>query len=154
MKHTPSQRPRRSGVELIQAVCTLMVLSGIYLFSTTYSGNSVSLRDVPAKPAILTSIYWNDKIGYGFTSVTWDTFDRQGSGGVDQVEIRPGDGLVYDRDSVRVSFYSTLSIQEIESKNTGNTPRTYSRLPHGIAMIEWDLSSDRAKTILATLHSR
>jgi hypothetical protein len=47
-----------------------------------------------------------------------------------------------------------LSIQEIESKNTWNSPRTYSRLPNGIAMIEWDLSSIRAKTVLATLHSR
>jgi hypothetical protein len=27
-------------------------------------------------------------------------------------------------------------------------------LRHGIAMIEWDLSSVRAKTVLATLHSR
>ena len=154
MKHTQSQRPRHNGVELIQAVCTLMVLSGIYMYSTVYSSNSVSLRDAPAKPAILTSQYWDDKTGYGFASVTWDTYNKQGSGGVDQVEIRPGDGLVYDRDSVRVSFYSTLSIQEIEAKNTWNSPRTYSRLPHGIAMIEWDLSSDRAKTVLATLHSR
>ncbi|MBC7503425.1 hypothetical protein H7169_00440 [Candidatus Gracilibacteria bacterium] len=154
MKHTPYQRPRRSGAEFIQAICTLMVLSGIYMYSTTYSSSTISLRDVPAKPAILSSQYWNDKIGYGFTSVTGDTYTRQGSGEVDQVEIRPGDGIVYDQDSVRVSFYSTLSIQEIESKNTKNTPRTYSRLPHGIAMIEGDLSSDRAKTVLATLHSR
>ncbi len=68
MKHTVSQRPRRSGAEFMQAICTLMVLSGIYLFSTTYSNSSVSLRDVPVKPSILTSNYWNDKIGYGFTS--------------------------------------------------------------------------------------
>lgn len=154
MKHTQSQRPRRSGVELIQAVCTLMVLSGIYMFSTTYSSSSVSLRDAPAKPAILTSSYWNDKIGYGFTSVTWDTYVKQGSGKVDTVEILPSDGLNSDQDSLLVSFYPTMPIAEIEATNTWATPRTYSRLPNGIAMIEWDLSSDRAKTVLATLHSR
>jgi hypothetical protein len=43
---------------------------------------------------------------------------KQGSGEVDPVEIRPGNGVVYDHDSVRVSFYSTLSIADIESKNT------------------------------------
>jgi hypothetical protein len=61
---------------------------------------------------------------------------KEESDEIDQVDIRPGDGVVYDQGSVRVSFYSTLSIADIESKNTGNTPRTYSRLPHGIAMIE------------------
>lgn len=154
MKHTVSQRPRQGWIELIQAVCTLMVLSGIYMFSTTYSSDSVSLRDVPAKPAIFSSKYWNDHIGYGFTSIPWDTYAKEGSGTVERVEIRPWDGLVYNDDMVRVSFYSHLSIEEIESKNTQITPRTYSRLPNGIAMIEWDLSSDRAKTVLATLHSR
>lgn len=69
MKHSVSQRPRNNGVELMQAVFTLMALSGIYIFSTSYTGNTTSLRDVPAKPAILSSNYWNDKIGYGFTSV-------------------------------------------------------------------------------------
>lgn len=155
MKHSVSQRPRPVGVEFVQAICTLVALTGIYLYSTTYDSNATaSLRDIPAKPAILSSQYWNEKIGYGFNSITWDTYVKQGSGEVDQVDIRPGDGVVYDQGSVRVSFYSTLSIADIESRNTGNIPRTYSRLPHGIAMIEWDLSSDRAKTVLATLHSR
>jgi hypothetical protein len=53
----------------MQAVFTLLALSGIYVFSTTYTGNTASLRDPPKKPAILSSQYWNDKIGYGFTSV-------------------------------------------------------------------------------------
>lgn len=154
MKHPVSQRPRNNGVELVQAICTLMVLTGIYMFSTTYSGNSISLRDVPTKPAILTSQYWNDTIGYGFTSIPWDTYTKAGSGDVDQVDVRPWDGIVYRDQTVRVSFFSTQSIADIEKKNTQNTPRTYSRLPGGIAMIEWDLSSNRAKTVLATLHSR
>ncbi len=154
MKHSVSQRPRNNGVELMQAVFTLLALSGIYVFSTSYTGNTASLWDPPKKPAILSSKYWNDKIGYGFTSVPWDTYVTVWSGNVDQVDIRPGDGLVYNDQSVRVSFYSTLSIEDIEKKNTRDTPRTYSRLPGGIAMIEWDLSSNRAKTVLATLHSR
>ncbi len=154
MKHSVSQRPRNNGVELMQAVFTLMALSGIYIFSTSYTGNTTSLRDVPAKPAILSSNYWNDKIGYGFTSVPWDTYVKVGNGDVDQIDIHPWDGIVYNDQSVRVSFYSTLSIEDIEKKNTQTVPRTYSRLPGGIAMIEWDLSSNRAKTVLATLHSR
>ena len=69
MKHSVSQRPRNNGVELMQAVFTLLTLTGIYVFSTTYSGNTASLRDAPAKPAILSAQYWNDTIGYGFTSI-------------------------------------------------------------------------------------
>lgn len=138
----------------MQAVFTLLTLTGIYVFSTTYSGNTASLWDAPTKPAMLSAQYWNDTIGYGFTSVPGDTYAKVGNGNVDQVDIHPWDGLVYNDQSVRVSFYSTLSIEDIEKKNTQTTPRTYSRLPGGIAMIEWDLSSNRAKTVLATLHSR
>ncbi|MBX9808768.1 hypothetical protein K2X92_00050 [Candidatus Gracilibacteria bacterium] len=154
MKHTVSRAPGRNGVELLQAVFTLLTLTGIYMFSTTYSGNTTSIKDVPAKPIILSSKYWNDKLGYGFTSVAGDTYAKAENGEVDQVEIHPGDGLVYNDQTVRVSFYSTLSIEDIEKKNTRDVPRTYSRLPGGIAMIEGDLSSNRAKTVLATLHSR
>jgi hypothetical protein len=154
MKHSVSQRPAKNGVELMQAVFTLLTLTGIYVFSTTYSSNTTSLRDVPTKPAMLSAQYWNDTIGYGFTSVSGDTYTKVGNSNNDQVDIHPWDGLVYNDQSVRVSFYSTLSIEDIEKKNTQTTPRTYSRLPGGIAMIEWDLSSNRAKTVLATLHSR
>lgn len=154
MKHPVSQRHNGNGVELLQAMFTLLVLSGIYVFSTTYSGNTASIRDIPTKPAILSAQYWNDTIGYGFTSIPGDTYAKSGSSEVDQVTIHPWDGVVYNDQSVRVSFYSRLSIEDIEQKNTQTTPRTYSRLPGGIAMIEWDLSSNRAKTILATLHSR
>ncbi len=154
MKHSVSQRPGSSGVELMQAVFTLMTLTGIYVFSTTYAGNTTSLRDVPKKPIILSSQYWNDTVGYGFSSVPWDTYLKIGTGEIDQIDIHPWDGVVYHDQSVRVSFYSKLSIEDIEKKNTRDIPRTYSRLPGGIAMIEWDLSSGRAKTVLATLHSR
>jgi hypothetical protein len=55
---------------------------------------------------------------------------------VDQIDIRPGDGIVYDDPSVRVSFYTDISIGDLEKSNTTDTPRAYSRLRHGIAMIE------------------
>lgn len=63
MKHTDSRAPNRNGVELLQAVFTLLTLTGIYMFSTTYSSNATtSIKDVPAKPVILSSKYWNDKL--------------------------------------------------------------------------------------------
>lgn len=154
MKHTVSRVPGRSGVELMQAVFTLLALSGIYTFSTTYGGSDVSLREAPQKPAILSSQYWSDKAWYGFSSAPGDKYAEVKNGEAEQVDIHPWDGLVYDDQTLRVSFFSKLSIEDIEAKNTRNLPRTYSRLPGWIAMIEWDLSSPRAKTVLATLHSR
>ena len=89
MKHPVSQRHNANGVELLQAMFTLLVLSAIYVFSTTYSSNTASIRDIPTKPAILSSQYWNDTIGYGFTSIPGDTYAKTGSGEVDQVTIHP-----------------------------------------------------------------
>jgi hypothetical protein len=90
MKHTVSQRQGRNGVELMQAVFTLLTLTGIYVFSTTYSGNTTSLRDVPAKPVVLSAQYWNDTIGYGFSSVAGDKYIKaHTASGVEQVEVRP-----------------------------------------------------------------
>lgn len=89
MKHPVSQRHNGNGVELLQAMFTLLVLSAIYVFSTTYSGNTASIRDIPTKPAILSAQYWNDTIGYGFTSIPGDTYAKSGSSEVDQVTIHP-----------------------------------------------------------------
>ncbi len=89
MKHPVSKRPRNNGVELLQAIFTLLTLLGIYVFSTTYVGNTTSLRDVPTKPQILSSQYWNDISGYGFTSIPGDTYIQVASGAVDQIEIHP-----------------------------------------------------------------
>ena len=90
MKHSVSQRPRKNGVELVQACATLFVLFGIYMFSTTYTGNTTPLRDPPQKPVILTTQYWNEKMGYGFSSIPGDSYIAKGSGTTDQVEVRPG----------------------------------------------------------------
>lgn len=62
--------------------------------------------------------------------------------------------MVFEDAKVKVSFYPSLSIEEIEAQHTTTKPRAYTRLAHGIAVVEGDLDSASAKTIIATLHSR
>lgn len=154
MKSSPHKRPSSGGVQLVQALGTLAFLVGIYSWSMTFDNNPVNLRTPPQKPAILTSKYWNDNLGYGFQTNAGDKYQATTASGVDQVTIRSGDGEVYRDDNVRVSFYSGTSIEDIEKNHGTNKARTYSRLPNGIAVIEGNLDSPRAKLVLTTLHAR
>lgn len=102
--------------------------------------------------------YWNDEIGYGFSAEKDDIFHHEIIKNipieVDTVGIDTKEGTIFEDARVRVSFYPTLSIEEIEKRHPVDKPRSYSRLSKGIAVIEGDLESHSAKTILATLHSR
>ena len=55
---------------------------------------------------------------------------------------------------MRVSYYPSLSFDEIEKLHNSDLPKAFSQLSRGIAVIEGDLDSPSAKTILATLHTR
>jgi hypothetical protein len=154
MKHSHNKRHRGYGVEWLQAIFTLTVLSGIAMsvdnfdsYGTTYAKNQPTAHSV-------SGAYWNETLGYGFRWTSGDSYKNSTGSSIDVVVISPTDGLVYKDSTVKVSFYTKDSIKEIEKKHTEDVPRTYSRLPNGIAVIEWDLASSRAKTILATLHSR
>ena len=154
MKHPQYQRHRRYGVEWLQAMITLMVLSGIYMSTWQFDASGSSLSAPPAKPAVLSSSYWNETLGYGFHGGSGDTYESASTATGDAVDIHRWDGIIYDDPSVRVSFYSRSTLSEVQQYHQTAVARTYSRLPNGIAVIEWDLSSATAKTVLATLHSR
>ena len=96
-------------------------------------------------------------MSYGFRSASGDTYiQTESSKDRDRVLIaKTGtDREVYEKDGVRVSFYPDTPIDQIDKTLDQNSPRAYSRLPNGIAVIEGNLDSPSAKTILATLHSR
>ncbi len=74
--------------------------------------------------------------------------------GADFVAVDPKEGVVFEDAKVKVSYYPSQTIEEIEAKHTAIVPRAYTRLAHGVAVVEGDLGSASAKTILATLHTR
>ncbi len=153
MKHPVSRKHPWSGVEWLQAVFTLLVLSWIYMASTHFDTYETTLASIPAKPAILSEKYWNDKLGYGFHTEKGSRYESTWDTKKDEVKVSPN-GLVYSDASVKVSYYKDATLESVEKIHDSDVARTFSRLPRGIAVIEGNLSSATAKDILATLHSR
>jgi hypothetical protein len=120
--------------------------------------NFASYADNPPNPPLtekslsVAPPYWSEKLSYGFRSVAGDWYTATGTESRDTV-------LVQDEKStdttgeVRVSYYRDTPIEIIDKSLHPDTPRAYARLAGGIAVIEWDLDSPRAKTIFSTLHS-
>jgi hypothetical protein len=143
-------------VEWLQAFVTLLVLTGIYYASDNFEAYTAQYKMHSSHSAIeqKSSAYWNDNYGYGFRWVAGDTYIPHSSTGSDQVLVKNNSWLVFQDSTVQVSFYPDATIETIEKKHTRSVNRAYSRLSNGIAVIEWDLASATAKTVLATLHAR
>lgn len=157
MKHPSQRHHRHQGGEWITAIATLVVLAGIYNSTENFDSYSALLAQPPwgsEKKITVAAPYWNETLSYGFRSVEGDSYSSSGSTVSDQVTVAPPETRVSEDGTVKVTFYPDTPIEEIETKHPENTPRAYSRLPNGIAVIEWDLSSPSATTILATLHAR
>ncbi len=116
-------------------------------YSSLYSTQNVQKSISVASP------YWNQKLAYGFRGTAGDSYSGTETASSDKVLVTNAVKKNTDS-SVRVSFYPDASIDEIEKLHNTDTPRAYSRLSHGIAVIEGDLDSPSAKTILATLHTK
>lgn len=142
--------------QIFQAITTLIIISLIYLSSNIFASNNNIFAE--SKSSEMQSYpqvnYWNDNFGYGFSSQKDDKITNKTSSWVDQVAVDIREGVIFEDSKVRVYYYPTLSMNEIEKKHTENISRAYSRLNSGIAVIEGDLDSNSAKTILATLYSR
>lgn len=151
MKSSLHRGGRGYGVEWLQATFTLLVLTGIYLSSGSFA-TSTSPTFSKEKSIEITVPYWNDTFGYWFQGNPGDMYQNQTSSGIDSVSISSS-GTIYDDEKVKVSFYPNATIEDIENNHPADTSRAYSRLPNGIAVIEWDLASATAKVVLATLHS-
>jgi hypothetical protein len=156
MKHPLRQRHHSQWVEWIQAFVTLFVLTGIYYASDNFEAYTTQYKTHSSHSAVeqKSSAYWNDNYGYGFRWVAGDLYLPKSSTGSDQVLVKSSSWLVFQYATVQVSFYPHATIDAVEKKHTQSVKRAYSRLPNGIAVIEWDLASATAKTVLATLHAR
>lgn len=153
MKHPVNQRHHGYGAEWLQSLFTMAVLLFLYQYSLTFDSNAPI---VPSSESVKkqTSSYWNDSIGYWFRWDDNDTYTRRDGNAPDIVSVSSQRSSLLWSWGVRVSFYTDLPIENIEKLHTDTLARAYSRLPNGIAVIEWDLSSSRAKNVLATLHAR
>jgi hypothetical protein len=152
MKHPVYERHHGYGAEWLQAVFTLVVLGSIYQYSLTFDPNTVKVSEKESKNQ--TSSYWNNVIWYWFRGDEWDKYHTSSWLAPDTVSVSAWTKDLNTDKDVRVSFYTNTSIETIEKNHTDIVNKTYSRLSNGIAVIEWDLSSSRAKNILATLHAR
>ncbi len=153
--HIHHRGKSRYGVEWLQAIFTLLVLSGIYLSSGSFVSENVQIPLNEQRPTRISVPYWNNEFWYGFHANPGDTYQNQTSSGIDTVSIKTtASGSVYSDSQVKVSFYPDATIEDIEQHHPADTSRAYSRLPNGIAVIEWNLASATAKVVLATLHSR
>ncbi len=70
----------------------------------------------------------------------------------DRVAVDSHTGVIFEDAKVKVSYYPGQSLEEIEKKHDNMMPKAYSVLENGIAVVEGDLASLSAKTVLATLH--
>jgi hypothetical protein len=95
----------------------------------------------------LTVPYWNQDMKYGFSSAPSVEPSHP------PFQVSDDGKTVYTSDGVRVQYYKDMSISEIDKTLDPSTPRAYSRLRGGIAVITGNLDSSQAKTILATMRS-
>lgn len=152
MKHPQYQRHHNYSVEWLQAMFTLMFLVWIYYAMPYFDSYETAL--VPTEKISAPVSYWNESLWYGFQGGSWYVYVPETTTDNDTVQIQSKNGLIYNDSGVRVSFYSDATIDQVEKSHNSDLPRAYSRLPTGIAVIEWDLASPVAKNVLATLHSR
>ena len=146
--------PRQHGyvAEWLQAIFTLVVLVSLYQYSLTYDPNLSPATGSESKNQI--SSYWNDSLGYGFRWDDGDTYKKSVGKALDTVSVSAWGASFFTGNNVQVSFYTDTPISDIKKLHTASVSKAYSRLSNGIAVIEWDLSSTRAKNVLATLHAR
>lgn len=151
MKHPVHRHPHRSRSEWLSAMFTLLVLLGIYSSMDSFSSYS-ALYDLSSTghTIAISAPYWNREMWYGFHSLAGDYYIQTGSTLVDRVTVARDQRA---SDGVQVEFYKSTPIADIEKTLNPDSPRAYSRLSNGIAVITGNIDSPRAKTILATLHS-
>jgi hypothetical protein len=157
MIHPTPRRGQNTSAEWLSAIFTLLVLTGIYNSMDAFSSFGETGIARPSAPEISTPLsvappYWNQKLGYGFRSVAWDRYTSSGSENWDIVIVSSWE-TTDTKNSVKVSFYKDTPIDQIQLSLDTDTPRAYSRLSHGIAVIEGNIDSPSAKTIFSTLHS-
>lgn len=147
----------KSAAQWIQAVTTLGILVILYS-SRNLFGGEVATGQTPDTPPLQNfpqKSYWNEDFGYGFRGEDTDKYQNHSLSNADFVAVDSKEGVIFEDARVKVSFYPSLSIEEIDQKYLASTtPRAYTRLSRGIAVVEGDLDSPSAKTIIATLHTR
>lgn len=146
----------KQAAQWIQAITTLIVLALLYSSQNLMGGEMVNGKTPNTPPAqnFEQVSYWNEDFKYGFRGENNDKYQKKDFSGGEIVAVDPKEGVIFEDARVRVSFYQNLSIEEIEKKHPSDRPRAFSRLDKGIAVIDGDLDSPTAKTILATLHTR
>lgn len=143
--------------EWVSAIGTLLVLWSVYASMDNFSSYAtIETEKVSTKesmsPTSVSPPYWSSEHGYGFRSIAWDVYDASSSNMKDVVSVRNSNSEPSNTD-IKVSYFKEWSIESIDKSLSPETPRAYSKLSHGIAVIEWNLDSPRAKTIFSTIHS-
>ncbi len=152
MKHPVYERHHGYGAEWLQALFTLVVLVSLYQYSLTFNSNTN--LDSGGESKQQTSSYWNESLWYWFRGNEGDTYNTSTWKAIDTVSVSSSNDSITADKNVRVSFYTASTIADIEKNYENIVNKTFSRLPNGIAVIEGDISSLRAKNVLATLHAR
>ncbi len=153
MNHPVHKRHHGYGAEWLQALFTLAVLTSFYTMSLSFENKDTWTSWNTQSWA---SSYWNPSLKYGFHGNDGDTYKKIRTNASDEVNVTSKKGAWEKKDGpVVVSFYSdNISFENIDKMHDNGNPRAYSRLSNGIAVIEGDLASARAKNILATLHAQ
>ncbi|GAB0174811.1 MAG: hypothetical protein HHAS10_06900 [Candidatus Altimarinota bacterium] len=143
--------------EWVSAIGTLLVLGSVYASMDSFSSyapqqtEKVSANESTSPPSVAPP-YWSSTHGYGFRSIAGDVYDASSSNMKDVVSVRGSDSKPNNTD-IKVSYFREGDIESIDKTISPETPRAYSKLSHGIAVIEGNLDSARAKTIFSTIHS-
>lgn len=125
-----------SAVQWIQALFIFGILLIIYTAHNATGKEKMSAFNLQASTPSVAKIpqksYWNEELGYGFSANKNDSYHREVAKKipveVDRVALNWQEGTIFEDAKVRVSFYPTLSIDEIEKRHPAIRPRSYSRL--------------------------
>jgi hypothetical protein len=147
MKHPPQMRQHGYVAEWLQAIFTLLLLVSL----STYSLQVNDTKEREYSENIRTSSYWDKIYWYGFHGNDQDTYTSYSTKNASIVRVSSPDSLP----EVQVSFYPKWTPDSlIHALQRENSPNIMTTISNGTVIIEWDLSSSRAKNILATLNPR
>lgn len=138
-------RPKAAS-QWFQAIISLTVLSCIYM-SRGYFWEETTASYAPDTPPIQVQQreYWNGDMT-GFASGRAEISDQ-----TDIIMARQG--VIYDKDGIRISLFQDMDSDQIEKSIQSNLPRFYTRIDAGTLLVEWNISSSRVSDILTKIQS-
>ncbi len=128
-----------------QAIITLCVLSCFYISRDYFSADAEKMPKPKTPPIVWAQKqYWGgDETGFasGHTLV------------ITNKKLSLSEGVVYQKNGVKVSFFRESDPQNIELRIQSDLPRFYTQIDAGTLLVEGNISSSQVDSILRQIQS-